>query len=1549
MRSAKHDTFFSYNSEDRSLVDALAHRLLAENIKPWLDKWDIVPGELWQSEIEKALESCASCCVFIGRSGLGPWQTEEMRVAIDRRVNAPGTFRVIPIVLPGVNPKTLREMPRFLTATSGIVFKESIEDTETFRHLVCGIRGQAPGPSPIYQSSLETRTTQGPELADLSWTRQALTSDAVVQFLFGALHLPPSPLPEMCHYVAALIEKYCYLLSPIVADTEQPYIAKARQTLIENGCLFAPRIEGSLEPEPKPALKVLVSAASEIPESFPMPNLWIGTSRPTQLDDKTKFYSCDVRFALIRILVHCAGETHRDDELQKDLLCLPSHVGEYVRFLVQLFWPEEKAGAYSFMELPKVQEASRAALTILFPESSHTGQIPQPNPHPVLVSVIEALRRCDIAFARKLRKELTAGAKLSPDASIEPALAYIDASIAMAEGNDASAERILRNTFRASMDPGSGCNLALLLCWYGRYAEAKDVLRGLEAPSPSATEALLLQIINQWIACRTTSQNADGWRPVIEDLVGQLAQSGDGQALLWHVLSAACLDIGLIDTSIECAEKATRKDSGILEYRIQRAIALLHRFPTTPADYQKREPFPVRDREPIIASELLESVLSDSGINTTGHFIGRVHHLLGIAYYCAAVATLNPRDRLRWFSLSGKAFSKAQEMIGGSSYQLAGYAGQALLRAREFRKACTILESIPPEGRSKSCETAFIVALAIDNRVDDAVAEVKLALERSELSAEAIANVSMIVLQCGLPDDAKRLLRLAVTGLARSSWIVHFLLGRAHIDLGEFEDAEHELWRSISLNSTEPRLYSAHLLAFDQHIACQAKTLLLEVRGRSKGIKVDAGFLSEFERRVEHEVEAYREHVNWLNRSTTPGSTVIAKSFEPIRRSVDELRRVVIALGKLLQDPEVRDAEVFVATVRILLGVAKRGKSDPVETLLPTSPAIDGEPWVEFQRTLSQDSSWSKVGLRLDDSGAEILAHILDSSQQSIVPHWLHLAARQVDVEARGKRLRAYSGTQGVERKPYQEAVVRRAKLRNYGRIILADEVGLGKTIEACLIFSEYRERGLVESCLILVPSRELGQQWERELTEKFQLRREGTTELGRYRTTGWSGFDGHEVCILTYQAAIANAQAVIERKWDMVICDEAHHLTNRGSERFKLLKALRNKVPYLLLLTATPMQRQVEDLYSLSQLIRPSMFSSLKDFRERYCNPRDPRQIRHAGDLVRRLSEIMVRNRAGAVSSEALLGRRRFNDFNVSLDRHEREFYEGIEALIFKAYKPGRSGKPPLAYYSLARAASSSPMAALNWLENLAKDPAVSAEAKELLDVARHLTPMSKLRELKNLLSLSTSETEHVIVFTDYRTTARCIADSVGGILIDSRLTDRQLGQRLETFRTGGEGRILVATPRLSEGLNLQFCHNIVNFDLPWNPFKIEQRIGRVHRVGQHSPEVFISTLSASDTIEQLIKEFLQSKLRMFESVVGRMTHQIFEFESGGTIEEQIKEILSRVESRKQLRGELDGLSLEHPILTHDPQLSTPPKTANISLYLDQAWHRFSTSSHND
>ncbi len=1519
--TAKYDTFISYSREDRAAADILAGRLRGAGLTVWLDRDSLVSGNPFPAQIEKGLEESASCCILVGRGGLTQWQEMERQVAAVLSVNSGHAYRVIAVILPDVGPETRATLPKFLAATTWVEFAGSMEDKEALRQLVCGIRGIPPGPPPFDPvPSARARPPTGAAAHDLSWAHSALPADAAVRFLFGTLQSPPPNRPTLCHYLVALIEKYSGAYTPAVTPAELRYVAEARQVLAQNGWPNAAPAKPAAVPEE--ILHVLVNAGGELPESFPTPDFWVGTSLPSTPQGGTRFYLCDVNLALVCILLHCADESSRPGELRGDLLYLPGDLRDEVRMLVGWLWPEVLAPSYEYLELPRVRDAFRTALKIIFPAGRGERASFEPAARPALAQLLDALRRRDFPTASELRKGLGEG-----DLSDASTLAYIDASLAIAEGDDATAELVLRETLERTADAEAGCNLALLLCRQGRYQEASDVLRRLESAAPSAADSPLFKTLNLWASHHEAPEGA------VEDLAAELAESGEGSARLWHILSAACLDMGLVDAAIEYAKKATHLAPRALEYRVQHAAALLHRFPPTPPDYQRREPFPVRDREPREASYILENVL-DGCARQDDRLVRIVHHLLGIAHYCAAVANRKQSERLMLFLRAAEQFSAAHASGGAESYRLAGYAGQSYLRAREFSKACEVFESIPPEGRSKSCENAFIVALAMDDRVDDAIAEVTRALERGGLPAEAMANVGTLVLQCGLPEDAKRLLRLAVTGLERPSWVVHFLLGRAHTDLREFAEAEQELWASISLNSTEPRLYLAHLSAFEQHTAPRARALLAEARLRVEGVRADTDFLDEFEQRVERTLEEYRRLVKGLNVNNTSGSTVVAKSFEQVRRAVDGLRVAVSSIGKLLRDPEARDAEVFLATARMRLGVAQGRRHEPHEPHAPAPATTVGASWVEFQRALSRDSAWLKAGLRLNDSGADVLAHVADAPQQPFTAHWLHLVARQFDAEPYGRSLRAYAGTQGVERKPYQEAVVLRAKVRNYGRILLADEVGLGKTIEACLIFSEYRERGLVKTCLILVPSRELGQQWERELTEKFGLRSKSTAELGRYRAPGWSGFDGHDVCVLTYQAALANAGPLTARRWDMVICDEAHHLTNRGSGRFKLLKALSKKAPYLLLLTATPIQRRVDDLFSLARLVRPSMFPTLKGFRERYCDPRNPREILRSDELAHRMLEIMARNSAGAVSSEVLLGRRRFNDLNVSLGPEEREFYDGVEALVFKAYKHGESGQPPLAYYSLARAASSSPMAAANWLESLAGEPSVAAEAVRLLEFARRLRPASKLRELKSLLSLA-SERERFIVFTDYRSTARCVADAVGGILIDSSLTDRQLGERLEAFRSGG-GRILVATPRLSEGLNLQFCRNVVNFDLPWNPFKIEQRIGRVHRIGQRAPEVVISTLSASDTIEQLIKEFLQIKLRAFEGIVGHLSHQIFEFESRGTIEEQIREILARVENRKQFMREL-----EQAVLPHDPHLNRPPKSAGLALQFERALRR--------
>ena len=141
--------FLSHSSDDKSAVEELARRLAEEGIQGWLDKWNLIPGDPWQPAIEKALAESETCAVFVGPSGIGPWQNEEMRAAIDKRVRDSGRrFRVIPVLLPGAERAERSSLPTFLVATTWVEFRASLDDADAFHRLVCGIRGLEPGPGP---------------------------------------------------------------------------------------------------------------------------------------------------------------------------------------------------------------------------------------------------------------------------------------------------------------------------------------------------------------------------------------------------------------------------------------------------------------------------------------------------------------------------------------------------------------------------------------------------------------------------------------------------------------------------------------------------------------------------------------------------------------------------------------------------------------------------------------------------------------------------------------------------------------------------------------------------------------------------------------------------------------------------------------------------------------------------------------------------------------------------------------------------------------------------------------------------------------------------------------------------------------------------------------------------------------------------------------------------------------------------------------------------------------------------------------------------------
>ncbi len=148
MGTQNFDVFLSHNSADKPSVEELARRLVKEGIQPWLDKWNLIPGEPWQQAIEESLNRCDTCAIFIGPGGTGAWQNEEMRAAIDRRVReSKGQFRVIPVLLPGAERDERSRLPTFLVATTWVEFRNTLGDEDAFHRLISGIRGVEPGPA----------------------------------------------------------------------------------------------------------------------------------------------------------------------------------------------------------------------------------------------------------------------------------------------------------------------------------------------------------------------------------------------------------------------------------------------------------------------------------------------------------------------------------------------------------------------------------------------------------------------------------------------------------------------------------------------------------------------------------------------------------------------------------------------------------------------------------------------------------------------------------------------------------------------------------------------------------------------------------------------------------------------------------------------------------------------------------------------------------------------------------------------------------------------------------------------------------------------------------------------------------------------------------------------------------------------------------------------------------------------------------------------------------------------------------------------------------
>jgi len=479
------------------------------------------------------------------------------------------------------------------------------------------------------------------------------------------------------------------------------------------------------------------------------------------------------------------------------------------------------------------------------------------------------------------------------------------------------------------------------------------------------------------------------------------------------------------------------------------------------------------------------------------------------------------------------------------------------------------------------------------------------------------------------------------------------------------------------------------------------------------------------------------------------------------------------------------------------------------------------------------------------------------------------LEAYQIRFKESFENLICLTNLKGVRSLWYQEETARKVLKRFRGRAMLSDEVGLGKTIEASIVLMEYIWRGMVKSALILTPA-SLVSQWREELRTKFGLEFSSTDDPDCRKKGNRFWKEPFILASINFAKSKKNFSLVTEREYDMVIIDEAHHLKNRSTLNWKLVNTLKKR--FLLLLTATPVENNLMELYNLITLLKPGQLKTASEFRKEFMTRGDPTDPQNRSRLKALLEEVMIRNTRAL--AKIGLPPRFAHTIRVDPSRSEKDLYERITGLVQDIDTTEGTGRKLLLKNLLTEAGSSPRAVSMTLSRMLCKKDLLLHHQNEIQAINNLCRSMNDTRKNRVLLKLIRSSSEKSIIFVKYLGTLDHLSDflswnKIPHSMFHGRLDSRSKDEQIKKFKE--ETDILLTTEIGGEGRNLQFCHQMINYDLPWNPMKIEQRIGRIHRIGQEK-EVTIYNLCATGSAEDYILEVLDKKINMFELVIGEI-----------------------------------------------------------------------------
>ena len=542
--------------------------------------------------------------------------------------------------------------------------------------------------------------------------------------------------------------------------------------------------------------------------------------------------------------------------------------------------------------------------------------------------------------------------------------------------------------------------------------------------------------------------------------------------------------------------------------------------------------------------------------------------------------------------------------------------------------------------------------------------------------------------------------------------------------------------------------------------------------------------------------------------------------------------------------------------------IAKESQVEPHKITTPSQEANFSEAYIE-RRPLPE------IPVSIEVNPLAFKEAWPDGHFASLENYELTLEAYQIRFKETFENLICLHNLKDVRSFWYQEETARKVLKAFRGRALLADEVGLGKTIEALMILKEYIQRGMVKSALILTPTPLVGQ-WKEELKNKFGLDFPSTDDPD-YRTTE-SSFWKEPFILASINIAKSkrNFPLVTKREYDMVIVDEAHHLKNRSTLNWKLVNALKKR--FLLLLTATPIENNLMELYNLVTLLKPGQLKTPSAFREEFMTRGDPTDPQNRSLLKELLSQVMIRNTRALARVD--IPPRFAQTIKVEPHKLELELYERISALVRDVNATNGTGHRLLLKTLLEEAGSSPRAVSLTLSRILEKKDLLLEHEREIRAINHMCRSLDESSKNKLLLKLIKTSPDKKIIFVKYLGTVEYVSEflawhRIPHALFHGQMDNRRKDEEIQNFRKDID--ILVTTEIGGEGRNLQFCHQMVNYDLPWNPMKIEQRIGRIHRIGQEK-EAMIYNLCAAKSVEDYILEILDRKINMFEMVIGEI-----------------------------------------------------------------------------